>query len=541
LTKHWSTYLREEISALGRTLSGMAERLRAAEDDASKWLARFKGSERSRIETERLLAAALQGKTLLSAELQRQQAVTAEHGKLLDELKRVRGELKRERAKSRRLERTLNRRTGKEGYFGAATPSSLKIDKANATPENKLKKGGAKPGHKGHGRKGFSADEADETVRLDGTPPPCGCGGAWEPGLWTEHCVEERIPERRLRRFFLKRVYDCSKCGRHEELSTPGVIPGGLYGNALVAHAMSEHYLHGLSAGAVSRREGLNEGTLFGMAHRSAKLLGPSFDRLRAILRTCLVLHADETSWRNDGSKAYAWLFANSSVAVFLFRATRGSVVPKELFGKAPLELNLVTDRYAGYNKLPVWRQYCYVHLLRDLKEIEADFPDDTEVAAFTAALKPLLAGAIGLRSQGLELADYLIQAVKLQTLIMDAAGREANHPAIQGFQNIFREHPERLFQWVKSPDIPAENNFAERNLRPTVIARKLSFGSQSDKGMQTREVLMSFLHTARLRGLDPEAALKDALDILSRDPTADVLPIFGFKPESPEQPSAVA
>jgi len=52
---------------------------------------------------------------------------------------------------------------------------------------------------------------------------------------------------------------------------------------------------------------------------------------------------------------------------------------------------------------------------------------------------------------------------------------------------------------------------------------------------------LMSFLHTARLRGLDPEAALKNALDILSRDPTADVLHLFGFKSECQEQPSAAA
>lgn len=523
MIKHWTTYLREEISALERTLSGMAARLRAAEGEAAKWFAKFKESERCRAEAERRLSDSRQ-----------------EQG-LREELTRLRTELEKERAKSRKLEKALNRRTGKEGYFGAATPSSLKINKPNSTPENKLKKGGAKPGHTGHGRKSFTAAEADETIRLDGIPPPCECGGVWEPGPWTEHCVEDRIPARRIRRLFLKRACFCSKCGRHEELATPGVIPGGLYGNALVAHALSEHYLHGLSAGAVVRREGIKEGTLFNVAHRSARLLEPSFDRLRSILRTCLVLHADETSWRNDGSKAYAWLFANSAIAVFLFRATRGSIVPKEIFGEDPLALNLVTDRYAGYNKLPVWRQYCYAHLLRDLKELEMDFQDDREVAAFTDALKPLLAEAIALRGLALELQDYLSSAARIQTSIMEVIGREANHPAIQSFQNIFREHADKLFQWVKSPEIPADNNFAERNLRPTVIARKLSFGSQSDMGMRTREVLMSFLHTARLRGLNPETALKDALDILSRDPTADVLPLFGFKPDPDAQTQAAA
>jgi hypothetical protein len=80
----------------------------------------------------------------------------------------------------------------------------------------------------------------------------------------------------------------------------------------------------------------------------------------------------------------------------------------------------------------------------------------------------------------------------------------------------------------VKSPDIPAENNFAERGLRPSVIARKISFGSQSDQGMHTREVLMTFLHMARLRGHDPGVFLERALNLLCSDSQADVLPLLG-------------
>lgn len=72
-----------------------------------------------------------------------------------------------------------------------------------------------------------------------------------------------------------------------------------------------------------------------------------------------------------------------------------------------------------------------------------------------------------------------------------------------------FREHRERLFQWTKSPGIPAKNNFAERGLRPTVIARKISIGSQSDHGMEMRVIMMAFLHTVRIRGLNPKETLE--------------------------------
>ena len=63
---------------------------------------------------------------------------------------------------------------------------------------------------------------------------------------------------------------------------------------------------------------------------------------------------------------------------------------------------------------------------------------------------------------------------------------------------------------------MPAENNFAERELRPLVIARKVSFGSQSQQGALTREVLMSILHTLRKRGGDPTALFGRALNTLA-------------------------
>ena len=48
------------------------------------------------------------------------------------------------------------------------------------------------------------------------------------------------------------------------------------------------------------------------------------------------------------------------------------------------------------------------------------------------------------------------------------------------GFPTVFREKAHRLYHWADDPAVPAENNLAERDLRPLVIARKISFGSQS-------------------------------------------------------------
>jgi hypothetical protein len=295
---------------------------------------------------------------------------------------------------------------------------------------------------------------------------------------------------------------------------------------------MSEHYLHGLTAGNVCRREDINEGTFFNIANRCAGLLEPTFERILRMLRSCLFVHADETGWRNDGDRAYGWIFANHELAAFLFRDTRGGKVPLEVFGPDPLEVNLITDRYRGYDPLKLNRQYCYTHLLRDLKSLEKKFPDEPEIAAFSAKIKPLLKEAISMYRKSAGLADYVPTATAIKDKIIGVCMRDANHPGVQIFQNIFRGHSDRLFQWVKSPEIPAENNFAERGLRPSVIARKISFGSQSSRGMRTREILMTFLYTARIRGLDPGATLEKVLNLLCRDPSADIAPILGLQPE---------
>jgi hypothetical protein len=79
---------------------------------------------------------------------------------------------------------------------------------------------------------------------------------------------------------------------------------------------------------------------------------------------------------------------------------------------------------------------------------------------------------------------------------------------------------------------VPAENNLAERDLRPTVIARKVSFGSQSDAGAQTCGVQMSVMHTLKKRQVDVVAHLKAVLDHLTLDVHQDPFPLLF--PEAP-------
>ena len=58
-----------------------------------------------------------------------------------------------------------------------------------------------------------------------------------------------------------------------------------------------------------------------------------------------------------------------------------------------------------------------------------------------------------------------------------------ARHPDVQKLQDVFRDARLQCWQWLVGPEVPAENNRSEREVRPLATARKSSHGSQSDRG----------------------------------------------------------
>jgi len=422
-------------------------------------------------------------------------------------------------------------------YKSSRSPgrAARKVKKKNSTDENQKKRGGGEKGHKGYGKKNFTEEEADRVSTLRGDMPRCGCGGDVNVILGEPYCVHHYIPAKMEKILYKKELLACSVCGRFQELRIPGVLPKHTYSNSTIANMLTEHYFHGRTAGSLIERWNINRGTFFNFAHNTSdKLLGV-FDEIVLDLRSCFIIHADETPWKKDGTGGYAWFFGNDEIKVFIFRHTRGSVVPISILGKENLNGVLITDRYGGYVRiLKIARQYCLVHIIRDVKKEENDFPDSEEVQKFTADLKPLLSKAVSLRNDEENLSEYLAKAEKLQKEIMSVCDAEAKDPAVQHLQNIFREHQDKVFQWVRSPDIPADNNYAERELRPTVIARKISFGSQSERGLQTRETMMTVLHTAKCYGWDnPAEFLEKALDALAENPDTDIYELMKSKTPS--------
>jgi transposase len=441
----------------------------------------------------------------------------------IDRLKADRDRLRRENA---RLKRKLGKagRTIREAPFGSSTPSAKLPVKPNSKEADRGKMGGARHGHKGHGRRGAGSSGADALARRIRGPAVCpDCGGPMHSKGTRERLVVDCEPMRRTETVYKLERRKCPRCGRRADAEAPEVLPKCLYGNRLLAFVASEHYLHGTTLGRLESRTGIGCGSLVDALHQLARRLEPLMPRLVADYRAANVRRADETTWRENGLNGYAWLFAAMRTSIFRFRVTRSSEVPAEVLGPKPLPGVLVVDRYAAYNIAPCDLQYCFAHLLRDVGDLGTEFPDDPQVAAFVEALAPELAAAMSLRGLDISDEEYLRRARKLRDSIVAIAQTEANHPGVQNLQSIFRENARRLYHWAEDRNVPAHNNDTERELRPLVIARKLSFGSQSPRGRHTREVLMSVLHTLRKRTPDPPEALCRALNALARDPKQDI------------------
>lgn len=430
-----------------------------------------------------------------------------------------------------RLKQALLRRErkGKEGFFGSSTSSAKLPVKANCEPVKNSKQRGGQPGHVAHVRKAANPAEADRVVRVESAyDSRCpGCGNRLQRKDTRRRLVRECRPIESEDIVFELPVERCQSCAKTLFTPAPGVFPKSVLGNQLLTNAVEMSYLHGIPLGRVCEQLEVNPGALVGMYHRLANLFSDVPKKLIELYRQAPVKHADETGWRTNGKNGYAWLFATSTLSVFQFEKTRSSRVPKAVFGDQPLPGVLLVDRYAGYNKMPCDIQYCLAHLLREVQDVEKEFPESTEVKAFVNTVAPLLALAIGLRSQPISDADFRTKIDEVKTALKQAMEASAEHLAIRRIQDIFTEQQARLYHWARDREIPADNNLAERDLRPTVIARKTSFGSQSDAGARTRGILMTVLHTLKKQGGNAAVRFKAALDALARDPTQDPFPLL--------------
>jgi len=254
----------------------------------------------------------------------------------------------------------------------------------------------------------------------------------------------------------------------------------------------------------------LSVGELVELTHDVRQQLQPQADQLKAEVRTSTVSHGDETSWRENGQNGYAWAFVTAgpqAVRYFEFAHRRSHLVAQRILG-AQWRGWLVTDFYAAYNLIPGRHQRCWVHLLRDLHALKQEQATHPEVVQWVSDVRKLYDAAHtwlaahpapSLAERRTEYADLFSQICRLG----EQYALTYDHPCCTLAKRLLR-HQDELFQFVLVPGLPADNNLAERSIRPLVIMRKISGGTRSAEGTKTRLTLASLLHTWSARNLNP-------------------------------------
>ena len=166
---------------------------------------------------------------------------------------------------------------------------------------------------------------------------------------------------------------------------------------------------------------------------------------------------------------------------------------------------------------------------VRDLLEAE---PKNAEYQKHIPRFLELLTSAMTLRNRKRG-REYDEESVAIRDELLSIAGSPVKDGKLKVYFDLVVNKRDRFFQWVCNPEVEAENNLAERRLRPLVIARKVCFGSQSEKGLKTRETLMTIIDTLSLRCDDPVAKLSQVLDAIGRDKRANVSELL-WGPKAP-------
>jgi transposase len=254
----------------------------------------------------------------------------------------------------------------------------------------------------------------------------------------------------------------------------------------------------------------LSVGEIVALTHAVRRELQLQADGLKAAIQASSVVHGDETGWRENGRNGYIWAFVTDepeAVRYFEYDHSRGHQVAKRILGD-DYRGWLVTDFYAAYNLILCQHQRCWVHLLRDLHELKEAHAETAEVVTWATAVRELYDDAQGWLKDHPE-ATLPERRAEYEELFARAGrlGRQYalsyQHPCCALAKRLMR-HQDELFQFVHVPNLPADNNLAERSLRPLVVLRKVSGGSRSDEGTKTRLTLASLFGTWAARDQNP-------------------------------------
>lgn len=404
--------------------------------------------------------------------------------------------------------RTLEERLNQTSRNSSRPPSSDPPQSHRPRrPLGKRRRGG-QLGHPGHTRPLVPVEEVDEVIVLK--PQQCRRCHALLAGddvTPFRHQVIEIPPITPVITEYQWHQVTCPVCGETTRAPWPDGVPSGTYGprvHATVALCTGSYRLSKRTTGQVMHDlfgVPMSASTISQSEKATAAVVATPVEEARAYVHEQAVAHLDETSWRQGGKRAWLWVAVTSLVTVFLVRMSRGGQVARELLGEQFSGI-LVTDRYSAYAWYPVrWRQLCWAHLLRDFTAMrDRGGPSEALGAAFLVQAHQMFTWWHRVRAGTLQrstLRSYMTPLRREVERLLVVGSQCAVAKTAGTCQAILKQR-KALWTFVQVAGVEPTNNAAERAIRPGVLWRKGSFGTQSEAGSHFVASMMTVVATLK-------------------------------------------
>lgn len=404
------------------------------------------------------------------------------------------------------LEEKANRTSKNSSSPPSADPPGF--EKRQEKKKSNKKRGG-QPGHSGTSRDLYPIEKCSEVYDHHPTTcPSCGESLNGEDTNPYRHQIVEIPPiepiviEHRLHQL------TCGRCGTETRATLPSEVNPSGYGVRVVAivSLLSGVYRnsHRMVQSALAELFDISMslGTVNKLRLEASVAVASCVDEAKLYVRQQYVVGADETSFNQgnidgcnpQGHQAWLWVAVTPLVTFFEIALTRCTQAAQNLLGEDFAGI-LNSDRHGAYNWVDLGRrQLCWAHLRREFIKISERPGVSKELGtALVKQQEKLFELWHRVRDGTLARCDFLTLVKDIRTCIkatlQEASDYEVGTREKTPFAKTVRTCRQllkveaALWLFVTIEGVEPTNNAAERAIRPAVIWRRTSFGSQTKAG----------------------------------------------------------
>ncbi|MHB1493524.1 MAG: IS66 family transposase [Thermoplasmataceae archaeon] len=387
-------------------------------------------------------------------------------------------------------------------------------DDANATNKEEKRKPGAQKNHKGHYR---IRKKITDRINVHSTDSICPSCSSTLVRRGTRKRVIEDIPEisPKVTQYRIDKMY-CNKCKKMYEPEVIDALPKATFSlRTMLTVAYFRIGMRMSIENVKTTMDGvfgivMSEGEVQNILSQLSDNLGEEYEKILSLIREAASRNMDSTTYPINGITYNLWTFLTKSESIFIISRSNSHVVPLTVLGDH--KGTDIHDRHSAFEtfaeKTGNDQQYCWSHINCDGKELEGFYGE--EGGRIKRALKKIHNKGKAFKGHGtMEDVDKLYQEL---VFLLDT---DYEHLKCRNFvKNLLRRKREWLFAYVMDPEVESTNNRAERALRQSVIYRKVSGGSRTERGADIYARLSSIYYTSKLR---KNSFIKDTPDVIKR------------------------